>query len=231
MNLQKYWFGEKQISYPWIFQRLILFFRPRQKKINVNVLLVFENTVIKQVIEIRFLDIVIDHHLSWKPYISLVSKKISKSIIGIIAKACFYLSFKTLLSLYYSLVYPYLTYCNVAWSSTYCSNLNCIYLLQKRIAQLITKADYLSNMAPLFCQLRLCNIFSISSFWLPFSCIWITAIFCQLVFNVFSQLVNNFINTILEHPLNIDHIFVELILKKFVSFTRDLKSGILYQSQ
>ena len=73
-----------------------------------------------------------------------------------------------LLSLYYSLIYPYLTHCNVAWSSTYCSNLNdnCIYLLQKCIVQLVTKATYLSNMAPLFCQLRLLNIFSISSFFI-----------------------------------------------------------------
>ena len=73
-----------------------------------------------------------------------------------------------MLSLYYSLVYPYLTHCNLAWSSTYCSNLNdnCIYLLQKCIVQLVTKATYLSNTAPLFCQLRLLNIFSISSFFI-----------------------------------------------------------------
>ena len=41
---------------------------------------------------------------------------------------------------------------------------NCIYLLQKRIVRLITKADYLANTAPLFCQLRLLDIFSINSF-------------------------------------------------------------------
>ena len=87
----------------------------------------------------------------------------SKSI-GIIAKARFYLSSKTLLSLYYSLVYPYLTYCNAAWSSTYCSNLNCIYLLQKRIVRLMAKVDYLANNAPLCCQFRLLDIFSINYF-------------------------------------------------------------------
>ena len=68
------------------------------------------------------------------------------------------------MSLYYSLVYPYLTYCNMAWSSTYCSNLNCIYLLQKRIVRLLAKADYLANTASLFCQLRRLDIFSIHSF-------------------------------------------------------------------
>ena len=84
--------------------------------------------------------------------------------MGIIAKARFYLSSQTLMTLYYSLVYPFLTYCNVAWSSTYCSNLNCIYLLQKRLVRLITKAHYLANTAPLFSQLKVLDIFSINSF-------------------------------------------------------------------
>ena len=61
-------------------------------------------------------------------------------------------------------VYPFLTYCNVAWSSTYCSSLNCIYLLQKRLVRLITKAHYLANTAPLFSQLKVLDIFSINSF-------------------------------------------------------------------
>ena len=61
-------------------------------------------------------------------------------------------------------VYPFLTYCNVAWSSTYCSSLNCIYLLQKRLVRLITKAHYLANTAPLFSQLKVLDIFSINLF-------------------------------------------------------------------
>ena len=111
----------------------------------------------------KFFGVLIDQHLSWKTHIDFVSKKISKSV-GIIAKARFYLSSQTLMTLYYSLVYPFLTYCNVAWSSTYCSNLNCIYLLQKRIVRLITKAHYLANTASLFSQLKVLDIFSINSF-------------------------------------------------------------------
>ena len=60
--------------------------------------------------------------------------------------------------------YPFLTYCIVAWSSTYCSNLNCIYPLQKRLVRIITKAQYLANTAPLFSQLKVLDIFSINSF-------------------------------------------------------------------
>ena len=66
---------------------------PRQKKINVNVPLVMENTLIRQVVEAK-LRIIIDQHLFWKSHISFVSKKISKTV-GIIAKARFYLSSKS----------------------------------------------------------------------------------------------------------------------------------------
>ena len=66
------------------------------------------------------------------------------------------------MTLYLSLLYPFLTYCNVAWSSIYCSNLNCVYLFQKRLVRLITKAHYLTNTAPLFSQLK--DVFSINSF-------------------------------------------------------------------
>ena len=90
---------------------------------------------------------------SWKPHIDFVSKKISKSV-GIIAKARFYLSSQTLMTLYYSHVYPFLTYCNVAWSSTYRSSVNCIYLLPKRLVRLITKPHYLAKTIPLFSQLK-----------------------------------------------------------------------------
>ena len=74
--------------------------------------------------------------------------------MGIIAKARFYLSSQTLMTLYYSHVYPFLTYCNVAWSSTYRSSVNCIYLLPKRLVRLITKPHYLAKTTPLFSRLK-----------------------------------------------------------------------------
>ena len=108
-------------------------------------------------------------------------KKISKSV-GIIAKARLYLSSQTLIALYYSLVYAFLTYCNVAWSSTYCSNLNCMYLLQKRLVRLIIKADYLANTAPLFNLLKVLDILVLIHFLSLLLCILITIIFCLVAF-------------------------------------------------
>ena len=64
-------------------------FYPMQKKINVNVPLVMENTVIKKVIETKFLAVIVDQYLSWKPNISFVPKKKHQKQWGLLQKPAF----------------------------------------------------------------------------------------------------------------------------------------------
>ena len=92
--------------------------------------------------------------------------KISKTI-GIISKSRFFLSSKSLLSLHYSLVYPYLNYCNIVWASTYPCNLNRLFLLQKRMVRIICGAEHLAHSAPLFHKLNILDIFNINAFLIP----------------------------------------------------------------
>ena len=73
----------------------------------------------------------------------------------------FYLSCKIKLMLYYTLIYPYITYCNSMWSSTYVSNLNGIYYLQKRAVWAITNWEYRAHTAPLFSKLEILDIFQV----------------------------------------------------------------------
>jgi hypothetical protein len=67
--------------------------------------------------EVGFLGVILDEHLTWKPHISQVARKMSKSI-DIIKKVSFYLSKSSLEMLYYALVYPYMQYCILVWDST-----------------------------------------------------------------------------------------------------------------
>ena len=112
---------------------------------------------------VKFLGVFLDENLTWKPHISHVCKKISKSI-GIIYRARFYLLASTKLSLYYTLIYPYLSYCNTAWSSTYVSNLSRIFLLQKRIVRVLTNSNYRAHTAPLFSKLKILSIYQLNAF-------------------------------------------------------------------
>ena len=89
-------------------------FTKRRDNRNVNIKI--ENQNIEQVCKAKFLGIIIDEQLNWKEHILYISYKISKAI-GVIVKAR-YLGKRALLSLYYSMIYPYLTYCCQIWGAT-----------------------------------------------------------------------------------------------------------------
>ena len=54
-------------------------FRPPQQRQKLEISIQIHN-VIKSVKETVFLSVILDEHLSWKPHIVSVSRKISKSI-------------------------------------------------------------------------------------------------------------------------------------------------------
>ena len=89
---------------------------------NHSFSLSFEGQPISQSNVTKFLWVYLDEHLTWKYHINFVCKQIAK-LVGILSRTGFYLSCKTKLMLYYTLMYPYITYCNSALSSTYVSNL------------------------------------------------------------------------------------------------------------
>ena len=105
-----------------------MIFRPRQKTLPITRQIILENNVLEQVDNTKFLGVYIDQHLEWKTHVNFIAAKISKSV-GLLYKAKYYLPSKSLLTLYYALIYPYLTYCNLIWASTYVTNLQRIYLL------------------------------------------------------------------------------------------------------
>ena len=140
-----------------------IIFQPTQKKSTYEILLLLDDRLITQKKQIKFLGVLLDENLSWKPHINYVCKKVSKSI-GVIYRARFNLSKSTKLSLYYTLIYPYLIYCNTILSSTYVSNLKRLQILQKRIVRLLTSSSFLAHTAPLFKKLKILDINRINSF-------------------------------------------------------------------
>ena len=137
-------------------------FKPKQKKLKtIMIPLMFNENKLTQKRVVKFLGVFIDENLSWKFHIDHVCKKVSKST-GIIYRSRFLLSMKTKLSLYYTLIYPYLTYCNVIWSSTYVTNVKRLFLNQKRLVRALTNADFTAHTAPLFYRLNLLDIYKIN---------------------------------------------------------------------
>ena len=139
-----------------------LIFHPSQRKLTPNLILKYDNQILVQKRHIKFLGVYLDENLSWKIHINYISKKISKSV-GIIYRSRYLLSSATKRSLYYGLIYPYVTYCNVVWSSTYETNVKRIHLLQKRAVRAMTNSDYHAHSAPLSKKLNILDIFKLNT--------------------------------------------------------------------
>jgi hypothetical protein len=129
----------------------LMIFGKKQKNQENLITTIIDGTKIDIADQTKFLGIILDNGLTWKYHLSQLSKKISKSI-GILSKARRLLNKQTLTQLYYSFLYPYLTYCNIIWGNANDNLLWPIFRTQKRAIIIIgnikrresTKAMFLS---------------------------------------------------------------------------------------
>ena len=118
------------------------------QKDSLNVKLTIDGELINEVDKTKFLGILIDNKLMWKQHIAYVSGKIARGI-GMIIKARQYLNKQGLISLYYSFIYPYLTYCNHIWGSTYKTSFMRLTTLQNKAVRIIAHARWRTSCDPI----------------------------------------------------------------------------------
>ena len=126
-----------------------MIFTNRLRNTFPRVKLKLANNEIDYVAYTKFLGLRIDSSLTFHYHINYVSQKISKTA-GIFYKIRSFVKEPLLIKLYYSLIYPYLIYCNEIWGGTCDVHLNKLLLLQKKIIRIITGEPYLAHTAPLF---------------------------------------------------------------------------------
>ena len=66
--------------------------------------------------------------------------------------------------LYCSLFLPYINYGSEIWGNTYCTNVECITVLQKRVVRLVCGARRLDHTSPLFKQLDILKFVDLVKF-------------------------------------------------------------------
>ena len=82
----------------------LYYFRPRQKRQTFDIKVTLSN---RDIIQVKvFLGVILDEHLTWIAHITNVARKVSKTV-GVMYKASCCLSKRSLITLYYSLLYPY----------------------------------------------------------------------------------------------------------------------------
>ena len=103
----------------------------------------------------KCLGLIIDCFLSWHEHIyhnNIISSKISKSV-NIIAKLKPHVKSQSLISIYYALVYPYLTYGRVLWGNNYEAPLSQLVRLQNKVVRIINNVPLRDHITPHYVNL------------------------------------------------------------------------------
>ena len=130
----------------------MLFHRKRLKRKQLNIY--FRGETIFRINSTTFLGVIIDDKLKWTAHIQYIKNKLSKSI-GIMYKCRNYFDKDTMRNLYFSFIYPYLTYCVEIWGNACNIHLDPIVKLQNKCIRTITYSSYLEHTQPLFDSLNI----------------------------------------------------------------------------
>ena len=150
----KTWFDVNKLSLNVKKTKFMIF---GNRKKDENIVLTIQGVKIEKVTEFRFLGVILDDKLSWKPQIEHVKKKLTKSIF-IMNKVKEVLNYEAMRTLYSALISPYLSYCLEMWGNAYKVNLNPIITLQKKALRIVHKAQYLEHTAELFSKSRILTL-------------------------------------------------------------------------
>ena len=134
-----------------------IIFRSLKKKahtITVNI----SKIRLKEMPRIKYLGVLLDSHLNWKAHISLLSTGKLKKFIGILGKARHYTNIEILRNLYYTLIYPYLTYRTLFWGHTYKTTLLPLFILQKKAIRIISFSHFNNHTDPIFLRLSILKL-------------------------------------------------------------------------
>ena len=139
----------------------MVFSQRRTRKTSLK--LIIDGESIGEVQNTKFLGNIIDNKLNWKDHISYIAGKVSRGV-GMIIKARNYLNRDGLMCLYYSFVYPYFTYSNHIWDSTYKSNLRRLIILRNKVLRIILHAKPRNSAEPFYKELNIMKFENINKY-------------------------------------------------------------------
>lgn len=132
-----------------------ILFSTKQTKVDIKINI--DKFEIERVKHTKFLGVIINEKLTWDDHILLVCNKVSKHV-GILRRIKHKIPVTLLRSLYYTLINPYLDYCNIIWAISSSVVLDKLFGLQKRAIRLITNSDWNAHSAPLFLASKVLTI-------------------------------------------------------------------------
>lgn len=163
LKLISNWFRLNKLSLNIDKTNFMIFKNKYNQNSNHKINVFINGKKLKQVSTVKFLGVLIEDNLSWKSHTAHICKIVSK-YNGIIRKVKPYLPTNVLPILYNTLVLPYLNYCALIWADRNNSQLDSLFLVQKRIIRTCTNSLWLAHTDPLFVLLKTLKIHDIYKF-------------------------------------------------------------------
>ena len=129
-------------------------FHRRRRQVYYSDSVYVGETEIKQLSEVKFLDVCIDSSLMWREQVQHILLKVVKYVVIFYRVRSSFLV-ATLGTLYNCLVHSNIVYCNSVWGACSKTVLSPLCLLQKKLIRIIFKCNYRDHSAPLFAMLNI----------------------------------------------------------------------------
>jgi Reverse transcriptase (RNA-dependent DNA polymerase) len=99
----------------------------------------------------KLLGVLFDEYLSFSQHLMYVRNKISKSLY-LLNRSKNFLPKNSLRMLYFATIHAHLTYCPIIFSVSSKTNINSLYIMQKKAVRIISNVNYREHTAPLFIE-------------------------------------------------------------------------------
>ena len=157
------WFCSNRLSLNPTKTKYIVIRPPSLKGDRSQKPILIENTLLHRIGKdcdekaAKFLGILIDENLTWKPHLSHINQKISRALFSL-KQVKHFLPKQCMKTLYYSLIHSHLSYGNLVWGNATQSALHHTNLLQKPAIRLINNVKYNSHTDPPFRSSRILKL-------------------------------------------------------------------------
>ena len=149
------WLLANQLSVHYVKKTQFILFIPRgkEKEKPPDFQIKMGENTIEQTPTYKYLGVIIDEKLNWKPQIDKLCAKLS-SVCGILSKVRYVLDRKSLLLIYNSLVESRLRYGILSWSTASDKELNRLKVLQNRALRYIDFSPIGTTILPIYAQFK-----------------------------------------------------------------------------
>ena len=149
--IEPYWWQVSIVLGNGIEKTNFMLFTPNGFSRNMNCINI-DGHRIEEVRQTKFLGVILDNKLNWHAHCEYICGKMSKGI-GIIIKARKVFNETTLLSLYNSLILPYVSYCIHVWGKAYDTHLKHVLVLQNKAVRIIAGVPPCTSADNLYLEL------------------------------------------------------------------------------